>query len=155
MQEEQCKFLTHRLNAKAKESFGKRPFCRKDSRFAAAPMCRFAKCCGCLLRKSVILLWRRIPRYGIITSKLPLARLRVCKAHVPVLTHRALRTLNRAKPQQVRFCCGRLRRHRGIITSRPPLTPPRALCAHEAGSVISSRAGKPGFCISFYGGIFP
>lgn len=37
MQEEQCKFLTHRLNAKAKESFGKRPFCRKDSRFAAAP----------------------------------------------------------------------------------------------------------------------
>lgn len=82
MQEEQCKFLTHRLNAKAKESFGKRPFCRKDSRFAAAPMCRFAKCCGCLLRKSVILLWLRIPRYGIITSKLPLARLRVCKAHV-------------------------------------------------------------------------
>ena len=68
MQEEQCKFLTHRLNAKAKESFGKRPFCRKDSRFAAAPMCRFAKCCGCLLRKSVILLWLRIPRHGIICS---------------------------------------------------------------------------------------
>ena len=60
--------LTHRLNAKAKESFGKRPFCRKDSRFAAAPMCRFAKCCGCLLRKSVILLWLRIPRHGIICS---------------------------------------------------------------------------------------
>ena len=28
-------------------------------------------------------------------------------AHAPVLTHRALRTLNHAKPQQVRFCCGR------------------------------------------------
>ena len=107
MQEEQCKFLTHRLNAKAKESFGKRPFCRKDSRFAAAPMCRFAKCCGCLLRKSVILLWLRIPRHGIITSKLPLTRLSVCAAHAPVLAHRALRTLNHAKPQQVRFCWGR------------------------------------------------
>ncbi len=109
MQEEQCKFLTHRLNAKAKESFGKRPFCRKDSRFAAAPMCRFAKCCGCLLRKSVILLWLRIPRHGIITSKLPLARLRVCKAHVPVLTHRALRTLNHAKPKWKSFSDWRLR----------------------------------------------
>ena len=43
----------------------------------------------------------------IITSKPPLARLRVCIAHAPVLTHRALRTLDHAKPQQVRFCCGR------------------------------------------------
>ena len=42
--------------------------------------------------------------YGIITSKLPLARARVCKAHAPVLAHRVLRTLNHAKPQQVRFC---------------------------------------------------
>ena len=42
--------------------------------------------------------------YGIITSKPPLARLRVCKAHAPVLAHRALRTLNPAKPQEVRFC---------------------------------------------------
>ncbi len=46
-------------------------------------------------------------KYGIITSKPPLARLRVRMAHAPVLTHRALRTLNHAKPQQVRFCCGR------------------------------------------------
>ena len=46
-------------------------------------------------------------RHGIITSKLPLARPRVCKAHAPVLAHRVLRTLNHAKPQQVRFCCGR------------------------------------------------
>ena len=46
--------------------------------------------------------------YGIITSKLPLARPRVCKAHAPVLAHRVLRTLNHAKPQQVRFCWGRL-----------------------------------------------
>ena len=36
---------------------------------------------------------------GIITSKLPLTRLRVCAAHTPVLAHRALRTLNPAKPQ--------------------------------------------------------
>ena len=43
-------------------------------------------------------------RHGIITSKLPLARPRVCKAHAPVLAHRALKTLNHAKPQQVRFC---------------------------------------------------
>ena len=42
--------------------------------------------------------------YGIITPKLPLTRLRVCAAHAPVLTHRALGTLNHAKPQQVRFC---------------------------------------------------
>ena len=28
--------------------------------------------------------------YGIITSKLPLARPRVCKAHAPVLAHRVL-----------------------------------------------------------------
>ena len=42
--------------------------------------------------------------YGIITSKLPLARPRVCKAHAPVLAPRVLRTLNHAKPQQVRFC---------------------------------------------------
>ena len=41
-------------------------------------------------------------RHGIITSKLPLARPRVCK-HAPVLAHRALKTLNHAKPQQVRF----------------------------------------------------
>ena len=43
-------------------------------------------------------------RHGIITSKPPFARPRVCVAHAPVLTHRALRTLNHAKPQQVRFC---------------------------------------------------
>ncbi len=42
--------------------------------------------------------------YGIITSKLPLARPRVCKAHAPVLAHRALKTLNHAKLQPVRFC---------------------------------------------------
>ena len=42
--------------------------------------------------------------YGIITSKLPLARPRGGKAHAPVLAHRVLRTLNHAKPQQVRFC---------------------------------------------------
>ena len=29
----------------------------------------------------------------------PLARLRVCAAHAPVPVHRALRTLNHAKPQ--------------------------------------------------------
>ena len=43
-------------------------------------------------------------RHGIITSKPPLTRPRVCAAHAFVPTHRALRTLNRAKPQQVRFC---------------------------------------------------
>ena len=51
--------------------------------------------------------WAGEWKYGIITSKPPLARLRVRMAHAPVLTHRALRTLNHAKPQQVRFCCGR------------------------------------------------
>ena len=40
----------------------------------------------------------------IITLKPPLPRLRVCAAHAPVLAHRVLRTLNHAKPQQVRFC---------------------------------------------------
>ena len=40
---------------------------------------------------------------GIITSSPPLARLHVCKAHAPVLAHRALRTLNHVKP---RFACG-------------------------------------------------
>ena len=29
---------------------------------------------------------------------------RVCKAHAPARAHRALRTLNPAKPQEVRFC---------------------------------------------------
>jgi len=51
--------------------------------------------------------WAGEWKYGIITSKPPLARLRVRMAHAPVLTHRVLRTLNHAKPQQVRFCCGR------------------------------------------------
>ena len=51
--------------------------------------------------------WAGEWKYGIITSKPPLARLRVCMAHAPVLAHRALRTLNHAKPQQVRFCWGR------------------------------------------------
>ena len=46
-------------------------------------------------------------RQGIITPKPPLVRLRVCTAHAPVLAHRALRTLNHAKTQEVRFCCGR------------------------------------------------
>ena len=41
----------------------------------------------------------RMMPYGIITSKPPLARLRVCIAHASVPAHRALRTLNPAKPQ--------------------------------------------------------
>ena len=41
--------------------------------------------------------------YGIMILKSPLARLHVCKAHAPVLAHRALRTLNHVKP---RFACG-------------------------------------------------
>ena len=56
--------------------------------------------------------------YGIITSKLPLARPRVCKAHAPVLAHRVLRTLNHAKPQQCGFVEAALRRH-GITKNTP------------------------------------
>ena len=76
------------------------PFCGR----AHVPVCEMLRV---FTTQIPILLWLRIPRHGIITSKLPLARLRVCKAHVPVLTHRALRTLNHAKPQHVRFCWGR------------------------------------------------
>ena len=48
--------------------------------------------------------YARVRKHGIITSKPPLARLRVCKAHASVPAHRALRTLNHAKPQWMRFC---------------------------------------------------
>ena len=76
------------------------PFCGR----AHVPVCEMLRV---FTTQIPILLWLRIPRHGIITSKLPLARLRVCKAHVPVLTHRALRTLSHAKPQHVRFCWNR------------------------------------------------
>ena len=92
-------------------------------------------------------------RHGIITSKLPLARLCVCKAHAPVPAHRALRTLNHPKPQHVRFCCGRFaaswynddktvqKRKAGRIL----WTSVRKLCgAFGSGHIIWTKCSHPG-----------
>ena len=62
-------------------------------------------------------------RHGIITSNLPLQRLRVCKAHAPVLAHRALRTLNHAKPQHVRVLLGRFAARRDSMDEFTVTTP--------------------------------
>ena len=60
--------------------------------------------------------------HGIIASSPPLLQLRVCAAYASVLTHRTLRTLNLAKPQRMRFCCGHLQRRHGIMDDVMVLT---------------------------------
>jgi hypothetical protein len=77
------------------------------------------------------------PSYGIITPKLPLTRLRVCAAHAPVLTHRALGTLNHAKRSRCGFAEAASRRH-GKIIPKLPLTRLRVCAAHAP--VLTHRA---------------
>ena len=77
-------------------------------------------------------------RQGIITPKPPLARLHVCMAHAPVPAHRALRTLNHAKPQHMRFCWGR-------CAASGYNNPKAAACAAARVYGARPRAGTQGF----------